>query len=117
LASPSQRLFMKGTRLDIAYATHQLATRFSSNPKETHGDADIWLTRYWKGTRDCGIIMDHKKADGLDVYADADFVGNHWHKETAHLDIGTVKSRSSFIIQLFSCCPLVWHSNLQPHML
>jgi hypothetical protein len=100
----------KGTRPDIAYATHQLA-RFSSDPKESHGDAVIWLARYLKGTRDCGIILDPKKSDGLEVYADADFVGN-WHKETAHLDIGTAKSRSGYIIQLFSC-PLIWHSKLQ----
>ena len=39
----------KGTRPDIAYATHQLA-RFCSDPRESHGDAVIWLAKYLKAT-------------------------------------------------------------------
>ena len=76
---------VKGTRPHIAYATHQLA-RLSSDPRESHSDAVIWLARYLKGTSDCGIILDPKKAEGVDVYADADIVGS-WHDGAAHLDI------------------------------
>ena len=39
----------KGTRPDIAYATHQLA-RFCFDPRESHGDAVIWLAKYLKAT-------------------------------------------------------------------
>ena len=82
----------KGTHPDIAYATHQLA-RFSSNPKQSHGDAVIWLVKYLKATREHGILMDPSAKGGLEVHVDADFVGN-WHKATAHLDVGTAKSRA-----------------------
>ena len=37
--------------------------------------------------------MDPSAKGGLEVHVDADFVGN-WHKATAHLDVGTAKSRA-----------------------
>ena len=101
----------KGTRPDIAYAVHQLA-RFSSQPKESHAEAVIWLVKYLKYTREEGLIFDpSKNKHGLEVYADADFVGN-WNRATAEHDISTAKSRSGWIISMHGC-PIVWHSKLQ----
>ena len=100
----------KGTRPDIAYATHQLA-RFSSDPKESHGDAAIWLVKYLRETRDQGLILTPNAQQEFEVYADADFVGN-WHPSTASLDIGTAKSRSGWIIT-YCGIPLTWCSKLQ----
>jgi Reverse transcriptase (RNA-dependent DNA polymerase). len=44
----------RGTRSDISYIVHQCA-RFTSNPKEQHGQAIKWLGRYLKATKikDC----------------------------------------------------------------
>jgi hypothetical protein len=41
------------TQLDIMYATHQL-TKYSSNPREMHGEAAPYLVCYLKKTRDIG---------------------------------------------------------------
>ena len=101
----------KGTRPDIAYATHQLA-RFCSEPKQSHGDAVIWLAKYLLSTRDEEIIFNPgNKLPELEVFADADFVGN-WHRATAQWDVSTAKSRSGWIISIAGC-PLIWHSKLQ----
>ena len=101
----------KGTRPDIAYATHQLA-RFCSEPKQSHGDAVIWLAKYLLFTRDEGIIFNPKdKLPELEVFADADFVGN-WQRANAQWDASTAKSRSGWIISIAGC-PLIWHSKLQ----
>ena len=40
----------KGSRPDILNATHQLA-RFTSDPKEEHGQVARWLVRYPKQTK------------------------------------------------------------------
>ena len=47
----------KSTRPEITYATHQ-AARFSQDPKQTHGDAVLWLCKYLHDTRKEGIILD-----------------------------------------------------------
>ena len=47
------------TRPDIMYATHQIA-KYSSDPREPHGEAILYLVRYLKKTRDLGI---HFKPD------------------------------------------------------
>ncbi len=39
------------TRPDIVYATHQLA-KYSSDPREPHGEAVLYLICYLKKTRD-----------------------------------------------------------------
>ena len=101
----------KSTRPDIAYAVYQLA-RYSSQPKESHGEAVKWLVKYLKYTRNEGLIFDpSKNKNGLEVYADADFVGN-WNRATAEHDFSTAKSRSGWIIFVHGC-PIVWHSKLQ----
>jgi hypothetical protein len=100
----------KGTRPDIAYATHQCA-RFSEEPKQTHTDAVMWLCKYLLDTKDEGIIYDPQKLKSIEVYADADFCGN-WNRVTAGQDVSTAKSRTGYLIK-FAACPIVWISKLQ----
>ncbi len=42
------------TRPDIMYATHQI-TKYSSDPRKSHGEAILYLVRYLKKTRDYGL--------------------------------------------------------------
>ena len=65
----------KGTRPDITYATHA-AARFCSDPRISHEMAVSHITRYLQDTRDEGIIIDPDAEKKLELYADADFVGN-----------------------------------------
>ena len=99
----------KCTRPDISYAAHQCA-RFTEDPKLEHGKAVRWLGRYLKGTRDKGIIFRPIKDKDLEVYVDADFVGN-WTKEEAN-DRDNARSRHGYIIQ-YNGCPILWKSQLQ----
>ena len=100
----------KGTRPDIAYATHQCA-RFSIDTKKSHGDAVEYLCKYLVGTRDKGIILDPDAEQSLKVYVDADFCGSY-QRITAMDDISTAKSRTGYIVQ-YCNCPIVWVSKLQ----
>lgn len=100
----------KSTRPDIAYAVHQCAC-FSSDPKQSHVDALIYLGRYLKGTRSEGIIIDPKMTNSFEVWADADWSGN-WIRDTAEYDASTAKSRSGYVIMLAGC-PIIWASKLQ----
>jgi hypothetical protein len=99
----------KGSRPDIAYATHQCA-RFSSCPKKEHGEAVRWLARYLKGTRDKGTILRPDPTRGLEVFVDADFAGN-WNKEE-YEDRDTARSRHGYIIS-YAGCPITTKSQLQ----
>ena len=65
----------KSTRPDISYAVHQCA-RFSSDPKQQHGDAIKWLCRYLAGTKDKGLILKPDNSASFQVYVDSDFAGN-----------------------------------------
>jgi hypothetical protein len=65
----------KGTCADISYITHQ-CTRFIVNPEKEHGEVIKWLGRYLKGTCNKGLILKLDGVSGLEVYVDADFVGN-----------------------------------------
>ena len=100
----------KGTRSDIAYATHQCA-RFVDSPKEEHGKALRWLARHLKATKDKGMSYVPDPTRGLEVYVDADFAGN-WNKGEASTDRDTARSRHGYII-MFLGCPIVWKSQLQ----
>ncbi|NER25784.1 MAG: hypothetical protein F6J96_34845, partial [Symploca sp. SIO1C2] len=100
----------KGSRSDIAYATHQCA-RFVDSPKREHGSAVRWLARYLKGTRDKGMIYKPDKTKGLEVYVDADFAGN-WNKDEAVEDRDTARSRHGYVIK-YNDCPILWRSALQ----
>jgi Reverse transcriptase (RNA-dependent DNA polymerase) len=98
----------KGTRADISYISHQCA-RFAVSPKKEHGEAIKWLGRYLKGTRDEGLILKPDGKSGLEVYVDADFVGNWDPDDTESRD--SARSRHGYIIK-FNGCPIVWKSQM-----
>ena len=100
----------KSTRPDISYAVHQCA-RFSSDPKQQHGDAIKWLCRYLAGTKDKGLILKPDNSASFQVYVDSDFAGN-WIPEEARDDINTSRSRYGYIVT-YHGCPVTWASKMQ----
>ena len=92
------------------YAVHQLA-KYSSNPREPHGEALLYLIRYLKLTRDIRLRFSPKSNRGFDCHADADFAGN-WNKALAPYDPSTAKSCSGWIV-FYAGCPVIWASKLQ----
>jgi hypothetical protein len=100
----------KSTRPDISYAVHQCA-RFSSDPKQEHGEAIKWLCRYLAGTKDKGLILRPDKTASFQVFVDADFAGN-WVPEEAQDDINTARSRYGYIVT-YHGCPVTWASKMQ----
>jgi hypothetical protein len=98
------------TRPDIMYATHQVA-KYSSDSRQTHGEAILYLVRYLKRTRDLGLSFKPSQDKGFECYCDADFSGN-WNKAFAHVDPSTAKSRSGWIV-FYAGCPVCWASKLQ----
>jgi hypothetical protein len=98
------------TRPDIMYATHQIA-KYSSDPRQSHGEAILYLVRYLKKTRDLGLKFKPDPKKGFECYCDADFSGN-WNKAFAPVDPSTAKSRSGWII-FYAGCPVSWASKLQ----
>jgi len=97
-------------RPDIMYATHQIA-KYSSDPRESHGEAVIYLIRYLKKTLDLGLRFKPDPSKGFKCYCDADFSGL-WNKTLAPVDPSTSKSRSGWII-FYAGCPISWASKLQ----
>jgi hypothetical protein len=100
----------KGTRGNIAYATHQCA-RYSSDPKVKHGQAVRWLVRYLKGTRHQGTIFTPDENKRLEVYVDATFLQD-WDPKFAWEDPDTARSRHIFAIK-YTGCTTVSKSQLQ----
>ena len=98
------------TRPDIMYATHQVA-KYSSDPRQSHGEAILYLVRYLKKTRDLGLKFTPDPTKGFECYCDSDFSGL-WNKEFAPVDPSTAKSRSGWII-FYAGCPVSWASKLQ----
>jgi hypothetical protein len=98
------------TRPDIVYATHQLA-KYSSDPREPHGEAVLYLIRYLKKTRDLGTRFKPDRDKGFKCYCDADFSGD-WNRHLAPFDPSTAKSRSGWIV-FYAGCPVIWASKLQ----
>jgi hypothetical protein len=86
------------TRADIVYATHQLA-KHSSDPREPHGEAVLYLIRYLKKTCDLGTRFKPDRDKGFECYCDADYSGN-WKKHLAPFDPSTAKSRSGWIYSM-----------------
>jgi hypothetical protein len=78
------------TRPDIVYAALKLA-KYSSNPREPHGEADLYLICYLKKTQDLGICFKSDRDKGFECYCDADFSGD-WNKHLASFDPSTPNS-------------------------
>ena len=57
------------TRPDIMYATHQIAAKYLPDPRQSHGEAILYLVRYLKKTRDIGLKFTPDPTKGLNVIA------------------------------------------------
>ncbi|KAL7458293.1 hypothetical protein ACHAXS_000422, partial [Conticribra weissflogii] len=55
------------TRPDIMYATHQIA-KYSSDPRQEHGEAIIYLAKYLCRTRDLGLKFKPNPKRGFDCF-------------------------------------------------
>ncbi len=95
---------------DIMYATNQIA-KYSSDPRQSHGKAILYLICYLKKTCDLGLRFKPDSTKGFECYCDADFSGL-WNKAFAHVDPSTSKSQSGWII-FYAGCPVSWASKLQ----
>jgi hypothetical protein len=78
------------TRPDIMYATHQIA-KYSSNPRQSHGEAILYLVRYLKKTCNLGLKFKPNPKKGFKCYCDANFSRN-WNKAFTPVDPSTSKS-------------------------
>ena len=85
--------------------------KYSSNPREEHGEAIIYIVCYLKKTRHLGLKFKPDESKGFVCYCDADFAGN-WNKDFAQRDPSTAKSRSGWVI-FYARCPIIWASKLQ----
>jgi hypothetical protein len=97
-------------RPDIMYATHQI-TKYLSDPRQSHGEAIIYLVCYLKKTHNIGLKFTPDPTKGFECYCDSDFSGL-WNKEFAPVDPSTAKSRSGWII-FYAGCSVYWASKLQ----
>ncbi len=80
------------TRRDIMYATHQIA-KYSSDPRQSHGEAILYLIRYLKKSQDVGLKFKPDPKKGFKCYCDVDSSGN-WNRKFAPMDPSTAKLRS-----------------------
>ncbi len=92
------------------FATHQVA-KYSSDPRQSHGEAILYLVCYLKKTRNIGFKFTPDPTKGFECYCDSDF-SVLWNKEFASVDPSTAKSRSGWII-FYAGCPVSWASKLQ----
>ncbi len=95
---------------DIMYATHQI-TKYSSDPRQLHGKAILYLICYLKKTCDLGLRLKPDFTKSIECYCDADFSGL-WNKAFAPVDPSTSKAQSGWII-FYAGCPISWASKLQ----
>jgi hypothetical protein len=63
------------TRPDIMYATHQF-DKYSSDPRQSHGEAILYLVCYLKKTHNLGLKFKPDPKKKIECYCDADFSGN-----------------------------------------
>jgi hypothetical protein len=62
-------------RLDIMYASHQIA-KYLSDPRQSHGEAILYLVRYLKKAHVLGLNFKPDPKKGFECYCDVDFSGN-----------------------------------------
>jgi hypothetical protein len=82
-----------------------------SDPRQSHGEAILYLVRYLKKTCNLGLKFKPDPKKGFECYCDADFSGN-WNREFAPMDPSTAKSQRGWII-FYAGCPVSWASKLQ----
>jgi hypothetical protein len=92
------------------YATHQIV-KYSSNLREPHGVAILYLVCYLKKTQDLGICFKPHLDRGFKCSCNADFSGN-WNKSFANIDPSTSKSQNGWVV-FYAGCPIIWASKLQ----
>ncbi len=78
------------TRPAIMYAMHQIA-KYSSDPRQSHGESILYLVCYLKKTCDLGLKFKPDPKKGFECYCDVDFSGN-WNREFVPMDPSTTKS-------------------------
>ncbi len=98
------------SRSDIMYATHQIA-KYSSDLREPHGEAILYLVQYLKKARDLGVCFKPQLDKGFECYCDVDFSGN-WNKSFADVNPSTSKSCSGWV-EFYTSFPIIWASKLQ----
>jgi hypothetical protein len=98
------------THPDIMYAVHQIA-KYSSDPRQSHGEAILYLVCYLKKTCELGICFKPDPKKGFECYCDADFSGL-WNKAFAPVNPSTSKSQGGWII-FYAGWPISWASKLQ----
>ena len=91
------------TRPDIMYAMHQLA-KYSSNPREPHGDPALYLVRYLKKSCDIGIRFQSDPNKGIKCYCNANFSGL-WNKQFTCHNPSTLNSHSGWVV-FYTGCPI-----------
>ncbi len=65
----------QATRPDIMYSMHQIA-KYSSDHRQSHGKAILYLVCYLKKMRDLGLKFKPDPKKGFECYCEADFSGN-----------------------------------------
>ncbi len=97
------------TRPDIMYTMHQIA-KYLSDPRQSHGEAILYLVCYMKKTQYLGLKFKPDPKKGFECYCDVDFSDN-WNRDFAPVDPSTTKSQSRWII-FYAGCPISWASKL-----
>jgi hypothetical protein len=97
----------KSTRPEIAYAVHQ-CTRFTANPRKSHGEAVKRIGRYLLATKERGIILQPSREKLFDCWVDTSHAGE-WNKKDAMDNPDTAKSRTGYVF-MFANCPIIWAS-------
>ena len=73
------------------------SANFSSDPKIEYVEAVEYLLKYLAGTQEKGLIMNPTSQPLLEVYTDANVIGN-WYRSTARDDANTAKLQTGFVL-------------------
>ena len=81
-----------------------------SCPKHSHELALTRIVKYFKETRDRGLVLNLSPELKIDCYPDADFPGMYGHEKTT--DPACAKIRTGYDITV-SDCPVLWQYKFQ----
>ena len=68
-------IYLSHTRPDIAFAV-SMVSQYMHSPNQGHSDAVYRILRYLKGTPRKGLLYENRGHLQLNVFIDADWVGN-----------------------------------------